>query len=147
MASNRVRRSSRAPSSHSLISSEAVVWEQNATAQPVVTPESLMARRRLSVRSRKVRRPSASACTVVVVAFTPPPSGSSANGRLGPVRNRRRGIRRGQREEEPERGPAARAALHPDPSSVSLHHRSGDGQPDPGPPIVPRSGGVYPIEA
>ena len=46
------RKSFSAPSSHSLIRSAQVVWEQNAIAAPSVTPLSLIARSSSSVRSR-----------------------------------------------------------------------------------------------
>src|ERR1051325_3636629 len=146
MASSLARTSASAPSSHSLISRHAVVCEQNATTQPVVTPESLMARRRSSVRSMNPRRLSASTSMFDVVDFTdPPPSSDPHRGRpgLGLPHLPTLPPRSGQWQDEAEPGSPTVVALSPDPAAVRLDHGSGDGETDPGPTVVARTGRVY----
>src|SRR6266542_110329 len=119
MASNRSRKSSMAPSSHSLMSSAHVVWGQNATAIPSVTPASFTARRSSSVRSTYANRSDGVISNVRVSDLT-------------------RFLLSWERP--------PRLALGPDGPAVGLDDRPHDGQADPRAAQPAGPGRVGPVE-
>src|SRR2546426_9023027 len=132
--SRRRRKSASAPSSHSLMTSAHVVWAQKATAHPSVTPESLIALRRSSVRSMAECRDSGCTRMVRVADFTLPPSrrrwlwGDLGGGSVQVLHCLLLSVG-GQDEPEPGTRPPV---LGPDRSAVRFDHRLRDGQPDAG---------------
>ena len=139
--SRRVRRSSSAPSSHSLISRATVVWAQNATAQPVGHARVLDGPAELVGQVDHVEPRRRADLDGRVADFTVPPSSSALTGATPDGRPRshpwpappavappqdpaRRPARGRERQREPERGPAPFGAVDPDPSAVAPRPRT-----------------------
>ena len=149
-----------APSSHSFTTRAAVVWVQNATAHPSVTPASLIGPSQLVGQiddGEPLRRPEV---VVTVVDFTRPPRSSwlrtscarhlplPGSGASSAPAHSGRAVAacHGQEELEPRR--RRPLALGPDAAAVSLHHRAGDRQTDPRPsPAAAGPRRVHAVEA